>query len=64
MQVIIQQIKTKCPRCGSDRIVSSHTVNANDSVNYLREYRCLNCGIIIDAPKVETANSVVIPCSK
>ena len=48
MQAKIKTIIIKCPRCGSDRIVSTHVTSSGVSVNYQKEYRCLNCGLRFD----------------
>lgn len=57
MQTNIKTIIIKCPRCGSDRIVSTHVTNAGDGVNLQKEYRSLNCGLRFDQRMSDNAAS-------
>lgn len=65
MQTNIKTIIIKCPRCGSDRIVSTHVTSSGVSVNYQKEYRCLNCGEIFDSVVIiSTTSDTKTVCSK
>jgi transposase-like protein len=64
-QANIKTIIIQCPRCESTRIVSTHATTAADSVNYLKEYRCLNCGETFDSVVIVSASSdTKTVCSK